>query len=320
MPNEEDKKPVELAVPGAPVAKTDVAKPAPPSEAAPVPPVPPVSKPAEAVPSAPTALGKVKLTREEREKLLARRRRASQIAGQLKKAALLLVVASVGFFLWLKADLDSENRFLSVFGLPQNVGIQHKSLLSQHRVLAEEESKIKSQIGRLRHQLETGQYSIYTPEINDIRSQQLIWFDQKKPDGGVNFGLLDSVGRMQNYFNNRSYTDPKRIIVGNSRINIENIAVDRSGATFTAEGSNLFGKIFFLNTEFVEMMNAFPFFKNGVVRSFTRKKNEIGEDAMTFSVKLEMQQLGENDPADIRFNEYLQWLEGSSSEGPRVKE
>ena len=160
MPNEEDQKPIESAVPApksldphgeeVPVAKTDVAKPATPPEAAPVPVPPPptgrqaVPKPKEAGPSAPTALGKVKLTREEQEKLLARRRRASQIAGQLKKAALLLAVASIGFFLWLKADLDSENRFLSVFGLPQNVGIQHKNLLNQHRALAEEEAKIKS--------------------------------------------------------------------------------------------------------------------------------------------------------------------------------
>ena len=105
-----------------------------------------------------------------------------------------------------------------------------------------------------------------------------------------------------------------------SRVDVENISINRSGVTFTAEGSNLFGKIFFLNTEFVEMLNSLPFFKDGVIKSFSRKKSKSGEDSMSFSLQLKMQGSDEIDPADARFSEYLQGIEAvRKASGPKIR-
>ena len=91
-------------------------------------------------------------------------------------------------------------------------------------------------------------------------------------------------------------------------IQIENIQVSRDGISFSVIGSQILGKIFFLNIEFIEMVNSFPFLKNGKLTQFARQKNEDEYDSMSFSVRLELQENDETDPADERFEEYLTWF------------
>lgn len=89
---------------------------------------------------------------------------------------------------------------------------------------------------------------------------------------------------------------------------LKNLQVSRNEVTFSVSAAQILGKVFFLNIEFIEMVNSFPFLKNGSISQFARQKNTTEDDSMKFSVRLERQLPDEVDPADVRFQEYTSWL------------
>ncbi len=112
---------------------------------------------------------------------------------------------------------------------------------------------------------------------------------------------------MEDYFNSLDYEHP--ILKGNN-VRVENISLDRKETKLTVVGSNLFGNVFFLDIEFVDMLNSFSFFKNGEIKNFIRKRDENGDEIMSTSIKLQMQQPSEKDEDDEKFEEYTKWRLG----------
>ncbi|MCF7918199.1 hypothetical protein K9L27_04390 [Candidatus Gracilibacteria bacterium] len=253
------------------------------------------------------ALAETKISLEEQRHLLEERRRIPGWILFLKYLSLVLTVGGLLGFVWLQADLDSSNRFLSLFNLQENIGLKFDSLNRRQKLLEEENKTFDSKIRQIDTQLETEKYSMYTDTIQKIRSEQLLWFDQTDSTGIIQYGIINSIQRMQEYFNSRTFDHSILTGSGNS-LEIENIWVSRDYASFSATGSNLFGKVFFLNTEFVKMINSFPIFRGGEIRSFSKKKDRDGKDTMSFSIKLSIQKKDEKDGDDEYFSRYQKWL------------
>ncbi|NJP03698.1 hypothetical protein HC823_00175 [Candidatus Gracilibacteria bacterium] len=134
-------------------------------------------------------------------------------------------------------------------------------------------------------------------------------------EGNVEFGMVNALDRLEDYFNGRGYSDPQKIISGRrGQIAVKNISVSRDGLNASVETTQLFGKLFFLNVEFTKMVNAFPFFKNAEIRSFSRRKNQEEDDAMNVSIKADIQMPEDEDPADEAFLDYENWLNSESSQ------
>ena len=122
----------------------------------------------------------------------------------------------------------------------------------------------------------------------------------------IKYGIFDGVGRIAAYF---EQTSPTPILGNYNFIIVENIKANRNEINFGVTSTNMFGKVIFLGTEFIEIINSFPLYKGGFIKNFTREQNENGDYEMKFSLKLNIQNKYEKDPSDIRFAEYENWLE-----------
>ncbi|MDH3324745.1 MAG: hypothetical protein OEL89_03845 [Candidatus Peregrinibacteria bacterium] len=280
-----------------------------------IPPVPPTPKGnPQPLPDIPASIpvknnvniADTKLNKAAQEKFLEKRRELPLNIKILKYVSLFIAIIVFAGYGWLKVDLDPENSFLSLFGLPENTGTKFQKNSDEHKKISTENDKVLSKIAERKYRIENEDYFIHTKTINEIRNNQLAWLDNKNPENDrVTLGILNSFERMENYFNSKSYSHP---ILSGNYVEINNIALDRTNVSFTITTSNLFGKIFFLNLEFVDMINSFPFFKNGKIKNFIRKKDENGDDSMTASLKIQIQMPEETDPADEKFEEYEAWL------------
>ena len=227
----------------------------------------------------------------------------------VKKLIISFLVISLAWFSWIFANISESNSILSVVGVKTNSGQEAKLLKSETLKLRAEKAKLTSEVAKISKQIENKNYTRFSEEIRDIRSQQISWFDKTNADGQLEFGLIDAVPRMQKYFNSRAYHDPSDILSGiHGEVKINNLQVSRDGLSFSVDSSQILGKVFYLNIEFIEMINSFPFLKNGDIQQFSRQKNETDDDSMKFSVRLDRQLENEEDPYDIRFQEYLDWL------------
>lgn len=250
-----------------------------------------------------------KLSADERESLRAQRRKSKRLLSLLRKIAILLLVIITGSYFWFQFNLNKDSNPLSVFGVSENLGMKHKHLKQKTRLLESEKMGIDREISRLQHKLENKEFTVFSPEIEKLRSQQLTWFDRVDANGNLEFGMMEAVPRMAKFFNDREYQDDAQIIAGRpGQIEISNVVVDRSGINFNVSGAELFGNVFFLNLEFVKMVNAFPFLKNGELQTFSKRENQEGEPMMEYAVKLEYQTPDEEDPHDALFQKYLDWL------------
>ncbi len=277
-----------------------------------VPVTPPVEEKASApvlTPAKKSILPGTKLTKEDKNKLIKIKKQALQRVMFVKQATFLLLLLSVGWFFWLQINLSESNSVLSLLDVKENMGQEITRLQKAKMKMKLEKKKLEKKTKKLELQLETKIYTQYTSEIKNIRDQQIQWFDEVDENGALQFGLTDAVPRIQEYFNSRTYTDPSSILSGkHGDIQIKNLQASRDGVNFSVVGSQILGKVFFLNIEFVEMVNSFPSLKKGQLTQFARQKNTDDDDSMNFSVRLERQLPEEVDPADERFEEYLSWL------------
>jgi len=261
-----------------------------------------------------------KLTKEDKEKLLEDRHHTPFVVLILKILAFFLLFLTFVSFVWLSLDLSSTNVVLSAFGKPENTEMKFSRLEKQKKFLEDENQKFKSKTRQFESRIENKTYFVYTQTINEIKEGQYKWFNKFDEDGKIQeYGILDGVENIKDYFNSRNYKHP--ILMAGNNIELENVSSTRDKISFNVRGSNLFGKTFFLNAEFIEMLNSFPFYKNGEIRDFTRIKMENGNDGMKFSLKLDIQKAGEEDTADIRFAEYKNWTETflREKQGPKIK-
>ncbi len=225
----------------------------------------------------------------------------------LKYLSLLLLVVGIIGVMWLKADLQEENRYLSIFNATENTRSKNKRLGKMKKQMEQESLEYTGKIARINQQLESKKYSVFTEKIQNIRSEQLNWFDTTDNEGNLIYGILDGPSRAADYFNSKQFDNPILSNTGND-IQVGDVSVTRDGINFSVKGSHLFGKAFFLNTEFIDMINSFPIYKNGSIRSFSKKQNQDGNQSMDFTLKLELQSADEQDPADNTFIRYEKWL------------
>lgn len=231
-----------------------------------------------------------------------------------KKVVVSFLLVSLAWAGWIQMNISESNSILSTFGVQMNTGQEATKLKKEALSAKKEREAIEKNIKKLTNQIEDNNYTRFSEEIREIRGQQITWFDKANSDKTIAFGLADAVPRMQTYFNSRNYVDPEAIISGEHvLLDVSNLQVSREGVSFSVDSSELLGKIFYLNIEFIEMINSFPFLKNGKLEQFARQKNETDDDAMKFSVRLERQLSDEEDAADLRFEEYLNWLNVSSN-------
>lgn len=278
-----------------------------PSAPAPGQPIPPTPKETSA--SSSGVLPSTILSQEDKSKAVLEKERTQKQVNSVKKAVFILLLISLAWAGWIQMNISETNSVLSLVGVQMNAGQEASQLKKEATKAKKEKEKIEKEIKKLNKQIEDKNYTLYSEEIRDIRSNQIQWFDETNTGGELLFGIADAVPRMQDYFNNRNYSDPESILQGQHIIiDIDNLQISRKGVSFSVSSSQLLGKIFYLNIEFIEMINSFPFLKNGKIEQFARQKNESEDDAMKFSVRLEHQSEDEEDPADSRFNEYLDWL------------
>ncbi len=266
-----------------------------------------------AAPKADTsAIAQTTLTREEQATLLRQRKSALSGVLFLKYSSLLLVIFGIVGLLWVKADLDVNNNYLSILNATDNTGSKYEKLTKTKKKLEQENLEYSGKISRIQQQLATKNYSIFTENIQNIQKEQLHWFDSLDENGVLSYGILDGPRRASEYFNSDTFSDPILSNTGNNII-IGDVSADRESLGFGVKGSHLFGKAFFLNSEFVSLMNAFPIYKDGSISSFTKKKDENGNQSMDFVLRVELQNSTETDPNDAPFIKYENWIQENSS-------
>ena len=223
----------------------------------------------------------------------------------VKYLALFLLMIDVLAFLWLKVDLSQTNPVLSLVGMDQNTGQRYEAYKSQKSNLQLEEAKLNGKINRLQKKVEMEDYTRYGEQVSVIQDNQLQWFDGLDEEDNVIFGVLDAPKRIQDYFNSADY---KNTYLAGNDITISGVSATRENLSFRTEASNIYGKVFFLNVEFVEMMNSHPRVKNGELNVFSRSQDEEESDSMSFSLRFDLQgSEAEEDPADHRFEDYREW-------------
>lgn len=92
-----------------------------------------------------------------------------------------------------------------------------------------------------------------------------------------------------------------------NEISIRGLNISANGVNVTVSASDLLSRVFTLSSEFVVMMNSFDFYKGAEVTNFTRRTLPEGGDTTEIALRLEFQEEGEEDPADIYLTDLTQW-------------
>ena len=279
----------------------------------------PVTPPKVAIPNAvnnsPLNLGKLDGKKAQTD-YLKQRKKLPPLTFALKYLAIISLIGLFMIHLWLKFDLDSANSYLFMAGVKKNTQVKHQELSMTNKQLNNELAELSEKIKEKKYRIKEKNFFEHQDEITKIKSQQTIqWFDEINKNGKRVLGVFDSFNRMSRFFSDPSYPDIEggtagiitgRQLLSRNTINVKNVTINSNSASFSVEAGSIFEKVFFLSSEFVDMMNSFDFFKNGEIFNYARK-NLQGESAMSFTLKLEMQGADEEDPSDVRFKEYLDW-------------
>lgn len=239
----------------------------------------------------------------------------------LKPVSIIFFIIVIFSWLFLIAALDTDNKYLSLFGVSENIVKTHKKLSAEKIKLISENSKLNRNNSELDRQIKAKEYFKEQKLISIIQNEMLNWIDTVDSDGNTVYGMIDVVERAVTYFNSDQFDHP--YIAGNN-VEMTRINIDRKNASVSVKVSNLVGKTFFLATELVDVMNSFPVFKNGEVKSFSKKINKKGSSEMQFELKMDIQKNEDEDSADDNFVGYESWLLRESktiskSRGPRVQ-
>ncbi len=246
------------------------------------------------------------LSDEEKEKLFESKKAHKIKLEIIKDSTILLFVVVILSGLLLAADVNKNNKYFRLFGKSENTATMHKKLKRKNVDIISKVEKADREIRDIKKRLAKEDFFQHRQEINAITSERLPLLDKAKRENREDYGILHSVGNMMAYFNESPEgIDP--VIGGGNEIKVERLHIDRERVTFTAQGTNIFGKVFFLNSEFVEMLNSFPFFKDGAIKSFLRKTDNNGDDRMQFTLTIDVQKSTEEDEADGALAQFIQW-------------
>ncbi|MBT3349137.1 hypothetical protein HN954_01020 [bacterium] len=256
----------------------------------------------------------IKLSAEQRDALRKKRAQSQKIQNILRKVSVVFLVIAIGSFYWLKLNLNEIKNPLATFGISKNLGMKYRETERSVRILIAAVTKQNQEKDSIKQKLENEEYTVFSPEINVLRDTQLTWFDKTDETGNLEFGMMEAVPRMAEFFNDRAYSDENGIISGRAgQIEVSDIVVDRNGVRFNVSGKELLGNVFYLNLEFVKMVNSFPFLKNGKLNSFSKQEDATDGAKMQYAVKLDYQTADEVDPQDELFSKYLTWLSAKKS-------
>ena len=256
-----------------------------------------------------TPVAQTTLNAEEQRILLQKRRQVPGWILFIKYFSLLLIVVGLVGITWITIDSDKNNKYLEIFNATENTGSKYEQLKKIQKKLEQESIGYANKISRIEKQLKTKNYSINTDTVQKIREQQIPWLDSFDEKGNIEkYGILNGPERAAEYFNSKSFEDPILSNTGND-IQVDISSVNRDEISFKVQGAHLFGKTFFLNTEFVELINSFPIYKGGSLSNFSKKPDKNGNQSMDFNLKLSLQARDEVDPADSVFVKYEKWLQ-----------
>ncbi len=249
--------------------------------------------------------------REEDELEMETRRLEKLKRGNLvKNIAGLLIFISLLAFTFFKVTLNEENLFLSMFGINNNLGLNHKKLIEKSQELEMSLLQLDEKIMSIEEKIKNKNYTLYSADIKKVRQSQLVWFDQFNKDKELELGIMDAPQRISDYFNDQNFQDKNNVIRGkHQKVSIKNLNASRKNISFDAETTQILGKIIFLDVEFLNSLTGLPIYKNlKNLNSFSREKNEDGDYSNTFSLNFDIQSPTDEDPQDKYFIDYLNWL------------
>lgn len=120
-----------------------------------------------------------KLSREEKERYIKALKKTPLWILLLKYVALCVFLGSTVGWFWLKADLNPENKYLSIYGVDKNIAQKYTTLKKKKSDLEQETGQLAFEIERIKKQLENQEYSQYSRTIQTLKNEQLTFFDTK---------------------------------------------------------------------------------------------------------------------------------------------
>jgi len=109
----------------------------------------------------------------------------------------------------------------------------------------------------------------------------------------------------------RSRLSGSSSLLMSNELELRSFSINDTNANLNIDAADIYGKIFTLGGEFVEITNATPLYKNGTLRSFQRQTFDSGDAGMNISLRLELQDFEDidPDPSDAKFKYLEQWLQ-----------
>jgi len=285
------------------------------------------------------------LTKEEQAALIEKRNQLPPHIKALKYGSIALFAITLASFLFLSADLKPDNGYFGILGLSDNTGSAFTRVSQENTQKNQELRKIENTTKGVRDRISNQVFGDFVETTDEIKNGQKTWFtearevtvfneetQEEETKEKVILGYLDMLNYLTAYFEDRSFKtsyfkakEESLITTSESRsrsrgissdsllmsneIEIKSFAINEGNANLNIDISDIYGKIFTLGGEFVEITNSTPIFKNGVLRSFQRQNLASGDAGMNVSLRLELQEEGDEDPADEKFKYLEDWLE-----------
>ncbi len=282
---------------------------------------PDMNQPSQKAEDRSSTLIQTKLSKEQKKIFLEKRKKGALWVRIIRYTVIILFFINTIGILFLTIDLSVENGYFKFLNLGDNTAVKYKNSVEKKQNLETRNNEIQAELSKIENQINTKEYSVHTSIIQKLRADQLIWFDKKDESGNITeYGILDSPKHMKDYFTSPDYSQKygNIILTGNNNITINGISANSNQLNFHVITSNLFGKVFFLSTEFIKMMNSYKFLKDGALTHFSKSKDKNDEDIMDFAISFNIQKPDEIDPYDEYFEEYRKIF--SNEKGAPIKQ
>lgn len=92
-----------------------------------------------------------------------------------------------------------------------------------------------------------------------------------------------------------------------NELELRGLSITANNANVTVSASDLLSRVFTLSSEFVAMMNSYPFFKGAEVLNFTRRVLPEGGDSTEIALRLEFQEDEDEDFYDQFLTDLTDW-------------
>ncbi len=283
------------------------------------------------------------LTKEEQAALIEKRNQIPVLTKALKYSSIVAFAVTLAGFLFFTADLEKSNAYFSLVGLNENTGSAYARISQENTQKKTDLEKIQGQIAKLQDRIKNGIFGNFVDTTQEITGNQRHWYtdveevevtDEETGEIStkeqVRYGYLDMINYLVEYFEDRNFKttyfkekeeglvssgsrsrgriSSSEALLMDNEVNVKTIAVSQNSANLTLQASDIYGKIFTLGSEFVEVTNSTPIFKAGGVRSFQRQDLQAGDAGLNMGLRLELQTDEDEDPADEKFKYLHEWL------------